>query len=51
LVTALNSGHRDHVFASRIKALKLRYLVRPFAKEMVLRNFPGLRGESFSIAR
>jgi len=41
----VNSGHRDYVFASRAKSLKLRYLVRLYAKEMVRRNFPGLRGE------
>ena len=41
----VNSGHRDFVFASRAKALKLRYLVRLYAKEMVRKNFPGLRGE------
>ncbi|MEO7742855.1 MAG: ATP-binding protein [Usitatibacter sp.] len=41
----VNSGHRDYVFAARAKALKLRYLVRLFAKEMVRRNFPELRGE------
>jgi hypothetical protein len=41
----INSGHRDYVFAARAKSLKLRYLVRLYAKEMVRRNFPGLRGE------
>jgi hypothetical protein len=41
----VNSGHRDYVFALRSKALKLRYLIRLYAKEMVLRSFPGLRGE------
>jgi hypothetical protein len=41
----VNSGHRDYVFAARSKALKLRYLIRLYAKEMVLRSFPGLRGE------
>jgi hypothetical protein len=41
----VNSGHRDYVFAARAKALKLRYLLRLYAKEMVLRNFPELRGE------
>jgi hypothetical protein len=38
----VNSGHRDFVYASRAKALKLRYLVRLYAKEMVRKNFPGL---------
>ena len=41
----VNSGHRDYAFAARAKSLKLRYLVRLYAKEMVRRNFPGLRGE------
>ena len=41
----INSGHRDYVFAARAKSLKLRYLVRLYSKEMVRRNFPGLRGE------
>lgn len=44
-VIVVNSGHRDYVFAARAKALKLRYLVRLYAKEMVRQNFPGLRGE------
>jgi hypothetical protein len=38
----VNNGHRDFVYALRNKALKLRYLVRLFAKELVLRNFVGL---------
>ena len=42
----INSGHRDFIFASRkTKALKLRYITRLFAKEMVNRNFPGLPRE------
>jgi hypothetical protein len=41
----VNSGHRDYAFAARSKALKLRYLIRLYAKEMVLLSFPGLRGE------
>jgi Histidine kinase-, DNA gyrase B-, and HSP90-like ATPase len=40
-VIVVNSGHRDFIFASRAKALKLRYLVRLYAKEMVRKNFPG----------
>ena len=40
-VLVINSGHRDFVFASRTKALKLRYIIRLFAKEVVLANFPG----------
>ncbi|MCL4179225.1 MAG: ATP-binding protein [Verrucomicrobia bacterium] len=38
----INNGHRDFVFASRNKTLKLRYLCRLFAKELVLRNFLGI---------
>jgi len=39
----INSGHRDFVYSSRTKALKLRYICRLYAKELVLKNFPGLR--------
>ena len=41
-VIVVNSGHRDFVFAARQKTLKLRYLMRLFAKELVLRNFLGI---------
>jgi hypothetical protein len=41
----VNSGHRDFLYASRTKTLKLRYLVRLYAKEMVRKNFPGLPGD------
>jgi hypothetical protein len=41
----INNGHRDFVFASRSKALKLRYLVRLYAKELIMRNFAGLPTE------
>ena len=37
-----HSGHRDYIYAARAKALKPRYLVRLYAKEMVQKNFPGL---------
>ncbi len=37
----INNGHRDFVFASRNKALKLRYICRLFSKELVLKNFAG----------
>ena len=40
-VIVINNGHRDFVYASRFKALQLRYICRLFAKEMVLKNFPG----------
>ena len=41
-VIVVNNGHRDFVYAARNKSLKLRYLVRLYAKELVLRNFVGL---------
>ena len=41
----VNSGHRDFVFAARNKALKLRYLCRLYAKELVLKNFIGVPAE------
>jgi hypothetical protein len=44
-VIVVNSGHRDFIFASRATALKLRYLVRLYAKEMVRKNFPGAPAE------
>ncbi len=41
-VIVINNGHRDFVYASRSKSLKLRYLVRLYAKELVIHNFVGL---------
>ena len=41
-VIVINNGHRDFVYASRSKSLKLRYLVRLYAKELVMHNFVGL---------
>lgn len=41
----VNSGHRDFVFATRNRALQLRYLVRLYVKELVLKNFAGLGSE------
>jgi hypothetical protein len=41
-VIVINNAHRDFVYASRSKSLKLRYLVRLYAKELVLHNFVGL---------
>jgi hypothetical protein len=40
-VIVVNSGHRDFVFATRNRALQLRYLVRLYVKELVLKNFAG----------
>ncbi len=44
-VIVINNGHRDFVYASRVKALKLRYICRLFAKELVFKNFPGYSAE------
>lgn len=41
-VIVINNGHRDFVYASKNKALKLRYISRLFAKELVYKNFPGI---------
>lgn len=41
----VNSGHRDFVFATRSRALQLRYLVRLYVKELVLKNFAGMSPE------
>ena len=38
----INNGHRDFVYAARNKMLKLRYICRLFAKELVLKNFVGI---------
>ncbi|MEX2091143.1 MAG: ATP-binding protein [Pirellulales bacterium] len=40
-VIVINNGHRDFVYAARNKSLKLRYVCRLFAKELVVHNFPG----------
>jgi hypothetical protein len=42
-IIVINNGHRDFVYAGRNKSLKLRYLVRLYAKELVLKNFVGLQ--------
>jgi hypothetical protein len=41
----VNSGHRDFVFATKTRALQLRYLVRLYVKELVLKNFTGMPAE------
>ncbi len=41
----VNSGHRDFVFATRSRALQLRYIVRLYVKELVLKNFAGQSAE------
>jgi Histidine kinase-, DNA gyrase B-, and HSP90-like ATPase len=44
----VNSSHRDFVFATRSRALQLRYLVRLYVKELVLKNFAGMPAETDS---
>jgi hypothetical protein len=44
-VVVVNNGYRDFVFASCTQALKLRYLVRLYVKELMLRNFSGFLGD------
>ncbi|HJP90755.1 MAG TPA: ATP-binding protein [Pyrinomonadaceae bacterium] len=41
-IIVVNNGHRDFVYAARNKSLKLRYLIRLYAKELVFKNFVGL---------
>jgi hypothetical protein len=41
-VIVINNGHRDFVFSSKNKALKIRYIARLFAKELVHKNFKGI---------
>lgn len=38
----INNAHRDFIYASRHRALKLRYICRLYIKELVHNNFPGL---------
>ena len=44
-LVVINNGHRDFVYAARNKTLKLRYVCRLFAKELVLKNFVGVPQE------
>ena len=44
-VIVVNNGHRDFVFATKNRALQLRYLVRLYVKELVLKNCAGASGE------
>src|SRR5271165_2896299 len=41
----VNNGHRDFVFATRNRALQLRYLGRLYVKELVLKNFAGMSAD------
>lgn len=44
----VNNGHWDFVFATRSRAMQLRYLVRLYVKELVLKNFAGLPSEQLA---
>ena len=44
-VIVVNNGHRDFVFATKNRALQLRYLVRLYVKELVLKNFSGVSAD------
>jgi hypothetical protein len=44
-IIVVNSGHRDFVFATRNRALQLRYLVRLYVKELILKNFAGVSAD------
>ena len=41
----VNNAHRDFVYASKTRALKLRYIGRLYAKELVQKNFPAASAE------
>ncbi len=36
----INNGHADFIFASKNNSRKLKYILRLFAKELILANFP-----------
>ncbi|MBU0935496.1 MAG: ATP-binding protein [Spirochaetes bacterium] len=44
-VIVVNNAHADFIFASRQPMTKLRYILRLFAKELVLANFPEIDKE------
>lgn len=41
----VNSGHRDFVFATKTRVLQLRFLIRLYVKELVLKNFAGVSAD------
>jgi hypothetical protein len=41
----INNAHRDFVYSSRNRSLKLRYICRLYIKELVQKNFPGLSSD------
>lgn len=44
-VIVINNGHRDFVYAAQSRTVKLRYICRLFAKELVQHNFPGISAD------
>lgn len=38
-IVIINNGHADYIYASSRKALKVKYICKLFAKELVLKNF------------
>ena len=44
----VNIGHRDFVFPTRSRMLQLRYLVRLYVKELILKNFAGMPAEQLT---
>ena len=41
----INNAHRDFVYASKNRTIKLRYICRLYIKELVQKNFPGLSSD------
>jgi hypothetical protein len=41
----INNAHRDFIYASKNRAVKLRYICRLYIKELVQKNFPGLSSD------
>ncbi len=41
----VNNGHRDFIYSSRSRVMKLRYICRLYMKELVQKNFPGLSSD------
>jgi hypothetical protein len=41
----VNNAHRDFIYESRNRSLKLRYICRLYIKELVQKNFPGLSSD------
>ena len=41
----INNGHADFIYASKVKKRKLKYIMRLFSKELIIKNFPGMSKE------